>query len=187
MSNSNKNKWLAIGFVLLIVLNVTTLTALWMMSKHRPFKSEGEHSGSVNFLAKELGFDSIQKQTLQALLAENREKIRQEREKIRDAKDALFSLLQKPDVTDSMVQQASNVAAMHEQEIDRLTFKAFQRVRNMCQKNQQGKFDNMIIDIIHSFGQPPPPGEGRHQDPPPPPGQDGPPEERERRGPPPLN
>ena len=186
MSTTNKNKWLAIGFVLLIVLNLSTLTALWMMSNHRPFKRADNRSGSISFLAKELGFDSLQKQQLQQLLSENREKIRQEREKISDAKDALFGLLQKSGVTDSMVQQASNVAALHEQEIDRLTFKAFQRVRNMCQKDQQAKFDNVIMEIIHSFGPPPPPGEGRQQGPPPPPGQDGPPEERERRGPPPL-
>ena len=67
----NKNKWGTIAFILLVILNLATLTAFWVMKDRRIGMGQEPRSGVVEFLVKELGFDSIQKQKLMGLRDEH--------------------------------------------------------------------------------------------------------------------
>jgi Spy/CpxP family protein refolding chaperone len=187
MSYFNRNKWWAIAFLLLIVMNVATLTTLWLLKDARAPHRMAPGQGVADFLVKELGLDSVQKQKLLILRAENDEKVMEMRGRTRDAKDALFSLLQKQDVPDSVIEKAAYASVYNDQQLDLLTFRHFQKIRDLCTPEQKLKFNEIVKEVIRSMG-PPPPGNQtgppppmngeRHPDGPPPPGED-------RRGPPP--
>jgi hypothetical protein len=191
MSYFNRNKWWAVAFLLLIALNIATLTALWLLKDKRPGPPPAVmQSGVVDFLTKELGFDSLQKQKLVALYKEHQNKMQEVRKGNREAKDAFFSLLQQHDIPDSVIQKAAQASARYDSETDVLTFRHFQQIRNLCTDTQKEKFDGVIKQVLRMIAPPPPGsqpgpppphrGDGMHDGPPPPggPGDD-------RRPPPP--
>ncbi len=190
MSYFNRNKGWAIAFLLLIFLNIATLTALWLMKDGRPLpflKDKDPKSGVVDFLVKELGFDSLQKQKLISLRDAHQQKVKELRKNNREAKDAFFALLQRSDLPDSVVANGAKEAARYDQELDVLTFQHFREIRNLCNEEQKKKFENVIREVLKMIG---PPQGGRPQGPPPPgPGgerPDGPPPpDDDRSGPPP--
>jgi len=187
MSYFNRNKWWVIAFVLLIIMNLATLTTLWVMKDKRWPPSIHQRSGIVDYLVKELGFDSIQKKQLIQLRKGHEERLMGMRGKTRDAKDALFALLTKDDVPDSIVEKAAYASSENDQQIDVLTFRHFQKIRNLCTPPQKIKFNDIIGELIRSQGPPPsgnpngppPRREDRRREGPPGPGDD------DRRPPPP--
>ena len=182
MSYFNRNRWWGIAFLLLIIMNIATLATLWVIKDRRPQKHNAGVSGVTDFLVKELGFDSVQKKQLLLLREEHQEKMMEMRGKTRDAKDALFGLLEQPNVADSVVEKAAFASVYNDQQQDLLTFRHFQKIRNLCTPAQKTKFDSIIKEVIRLMG-PPPPGNqpggpppplhgDRHPDGPPPPGAD---------------
>ena len=190
MSYFNRNKGWAIAFLLLIFLNIATLTALWLMKDGRPLpflKEKDPKSGVVDFLVKELGFDSLQKQKLIILRDAHQQKVMGLRKMNREAKDAFFDLLQRSDLPDSVIENGAKNAARFDQELDVLTFQHFREIRNLCTQEQKKKFENVIREVLKMIGTPqggrpqgppPPRREGERPDGPPPPDDD-------RKGPPP--
>ncbi len=181
MSYFNRNKWRAVAFLLLIVLNIATLTALWLLKDKRPGPPPVMQSGVVNFLAKELGFDSLQKQKLVVLYKEHQTKMQEVRKGNHEAKDAFFGLLQQHDIPDSVIQKAAKESAKYDSETDVLTFRHFQQIRNLCTDTQKEKFDGVIKQVLRMIAPPPP---GSQQGPPPPRNGDGM-HDDDRRPPPP--
>lgn len=184
MSYFTRNKTWAIVFLLLIALNVATLATFWLVKERRPGPPPVPQSGVVDFLTKELGFDSAQKSELVKLHESHQEKMREVRKHNRDAKDAFFALLQQHDIADSVIEKAAKESAKYDSETDVLTFHHFQQVRNLCNETQKKKFDSVIQQVLRMIGPP----QGKPQGPPPHRGEDmpdGPPPGDDRRGPPP--
>ena len=187
MSYFNRNKWWAIAFLLLIALNLAMLGAFWLVRDKGPGRGIDPKSGVVDFLVKELGFDSTQKQKLISLREEHQQKMMGIRKNNREAKDAFFDLLQKPDTPDSVIQKAAKESARYDEEKDIVTFHHFQQIRNLCTETQQRKFDAVIQQVLRMIA---PPQTGKPEGPPPhgrPEGMhDGPPPWDDHRGPPPT-
>jgi protein CpxP len=184
MSYFNRNKWWAIAFVLLVALNVATLLTFWLIKEKRQGPPPVQQSNIVAFLTNELSFDSLQKQKLKGLLEEQQQDMREIRRNNRGAKDAFFALLKQENIPDSSIQNAAKESAKYDSQMDVLTFKHFQRIRNLCTETQKKKFDNIIQQVLHMIAPPP----GRQQGPPPNaerPPHDGPPPGDDRREPPP--
>lgn len=175
MSYFNRNKCWAIAFLLLIALNVATLATFWLIRERRQGPPQGARSGVVDFLVKELGFDSVQKQKLLQLRDEHQQKMMEIRKQNRDAKNTFFALLQQPDVPDSALKKAAKASVLPDEQTDLLTFRHFQRIRNLCTESQKKKFDSIIQEVLRITAPPPP---GSPSGPPQRPGDD-------RRGPPP--
>lgn len=183
MSYFNRNKWWAIAILLLIVLNVATLTTLWLLKDTRQGPPRNPTSGVVEFLVKELGFDSVQKRELIQLREKHHQKMMEIRRHNRDAKDAFFELLQKQDTPDSVIEKAATESNKYNKETDILTFHHFQQIRNLCNEEQKKKFSKVIEEVLRMIAPPP----GKQQGPPQKDGErpDGPPPGDDRRGPPP--
>jgi hypothetical protein len=186
MSYFNRNKWWAIAFVLLIAFNVATLIAFWLIRDRRPGPPPAQGSGVVDFLSKELGFDSVQKQKLAHLYELHQAKMKGIRQNNREAKNTFFDLLQQPAIPDSVLQKAANESAKYDSETDMLTFRHFQQVRALCTETQKKKFDSVIKEVLRMIAPPMPPG--NQPGPPPRRGEgmpDGPPPGGDDRRPPP--
>jgi periplasmic protein CpxP/Spy len=169
MNHGSKNKLLTWLVVLLLVANAITITMFWMGRPKHPPQPKGSPQ---EFLVNELKLDNNQQQQLESLVKEHRQMSEQIREKVRVAKDSLFDLVKNPNATDSAKQSAAASCSKLTEQLDVLTVNHFQKVRALCNADQQKKFDEIIHDITRMMGQPQPPGRpGRPPGPPP----DGPP------------
>lgn len=170
MSTAAKNKLLTWLVILLLVANTATLAMFWLNKKQHPPQPKGAPN---EFLIRELKLDAKQQEQLDVLVKDHRQMAEQIREKIKAAKDSLFDLVKNPNATDSIKQSAAAACSRLTEQLDVLTVNHFQKVRALCNAEQQKKFDEIIHDITRMMAQPQPPGRpgGPGGDRPPPPGQ----------------
>ena len=185
MTNSTNNRWLTIVTLFLLTANMVTLALLWT---HHRGNDKGDDklpppNGQVfQFITNELKLDSLQQQAYSKLREEHQAGLRPIQDSIRKTKDAFFALLQQPNVDDATLQAAAKKTSDTEQQLEMLTFRHFQKLRAICNADQQKKFDTIIQDVLRRMGPgknrqgpPPPRQEGPGRIPPPHPGDDGPP------------
>lgn len=175
MNNFTNNRWLTVVILLLLTANIVTLALLWTNKS----KEQGEMrllppGGQVfEFLTHELKLDSAQQETYKKLRDEHQAGQKGLQDSIRKAKDALFSLLKQPGVSDSLISAYSRRAVDADQKLDEFTFRHFQKLRAICNAGQQERFDEIIQDALHRMAPPkrqgPPPGMRPGEGPPPPP------------------
>ena len=176
MSNSTNNRWLSVVTLLLLTANIVTLALLWTNKKNNSEsdRPQPQQKGQVfEFITNELSLDSTEQQAYKKLREEHQAGIRPLQDSIRVAKDRFFDLLKEENVTETTMQVYSNKIGELEQQRDVFTFKHFQKLRAICNKEQQIKFDNIIQDVLRRMGGPkrppgpPPPKRGDGDRPPP--------------------
>ena len=176
MNNLSNNRWLSVVTLLLLTANIVTLALLWTHKSNdddieqvRPPQPGGQ---VFEFLTHELKLDSAQQETYKKLRDEHRAGQKEIQDSIRKAKDDFFGLLQQPNVSDSMINIFSKRAVAADQKLDEYTFRHFQKLRAICNAEQQKKFDNIIQDALRRMAPPkrqgPPPGMRPGEGPPPP-------------------
>ena len=179
MSNSTNNRWLSVVTLLLLTANIITLALLWTNKKNErdSDKPQPQQGGQVfEFITHELTLDSTQQQAYKKLREEHQAGVRPLQDSIRKAKDRFFDLMQDTNVTEYIIQEYSKKIGELEQQREVFNFKHFQKLRAICNKEQQIKFDKIIKDVLRRMG-----GPKRPQGPPPPERDD----RRERKPPPP--
>ncbi len=195
MINTSKNKLLTWLVILLLAANAVSLAFFWIGKARPPIKSK---DGPQKFLVERLQMDSQQQKQFGQLVLEHRKAAATFREKIRESKEAFFSLLKKPGLADSEKQAAAGSISQNTEALDLLTFDHFRKVRALLTVKQQEKFDDIIEEVTNMIGQqrppgmpgnnmhgPPPGGHERNGLPPGPDGKGRPPNARDGKGTPP--
>ncbi len=183
MSNATKNRWLTIITLLLLTANIVTLALLWTNKKpdrehFNPPPPQQQPGGQVfQFITNELKLDSAQQETYKKLREEHQLQVRPLQDSIGKAKDSFFDLLKQENVSDSLVESFSKKIGNLEQQRDVFTFRHFQKLRAICNKEQKIKFDSIIQQALKQMAPPREPRPGV--------GKEGPGEERRKDGPPP--
>ncbi len=182
MNSTSKNKWMAIGIVVLLLANITTLTVIWYMRAGQPlpFGPPPPQNQTFDFVVKELSLSTEQQAQYAALRTEHQQQTNKIRLQIKQEKDSLFSLIQQPAVADTAIQALIEFTALKQGELDMATFTHFRKLRAICTPAQQIKFDSIIVQVSRMIG---PAGGGGRPGGPPPPHKPG--EERGAGGPPP--
>ncbi|MFP5042818.1 Spy/CpxP family protein refolding chaperone [Parasediminibacterium sp. JCM 36343] len=193
MKQINNNRWWAVAVLLLMIANITTLCFFWVTSQRGNMPPMGNKGGAAAFLIKELAFDSNQQRAYQALIKQHQETIREIKPRLKEAKEAYFSLLCDTSITENKIKAAAAKANTVEAEIDIAGFHHFQEVRKLCTPQQQKKFDSVIVQTVRMMAppqqHPPRRGMGGRPDGPPrdgnpPPPDDGPPQVEDGQRPP---
>ncbi len=188
MRSLYNNRWFALLVALLLVANIVTLIMLWGNKRHTDEMNKPAAvppGPAVEYLTRELQFDSLQQNQFQHLRELHQSLQRPLQDSLHFAKDAFYDLLKSDKVTDSVLQVYGNRISTIEQEIDFVRFKHFQSLRAICTAPQQIKFDQIIKEVIQNMQ-----GARGHQGPPPgrrlgpPDGNDGPPEDNRPLPPP---
>jgi periplasmic protein CpxP/Spy len=177
MSNATNNRWLSVITLLLLTANIVTLAMLWANKNSEKRTDELPPNGgrAFEFIIQELKLDSAQQLAYAKLREEHQLGQRENRDSINKTKDNLFELLKQTNVTDSILNIYSSRIGYFEQQRDLVNFKHFQKLRAICTKEQQIKFDSIIKEVMRRMG-----GPKGQQGPPPPRMENG-----ERRPPPP--
>jgi Spy/CpxP family protein refolding chaperone len=153
MSNTTNNRWFTVIVLSLLTANMVTLALLWINKKpDREFFNPPpppQQGGQVfEFITHELKLDSVQQEAYKKLREEHQSQIRPLQDSIGKAKDSFFDLLKLENVTDSMVENYSKKIGNMEQQRDVFTFRHFQKLRAICNKEQRIKFDSVIQQAL---------------------------------------
>jgi Spy/CpxP family protein refolding chaperone len=157
MSNITNNRWLSVITLLLLTANIVTLALLWTNKKSdREFEKPRRQPGGqvFEFINHELSLDPAQQQTYKTLREAHQAGIRPVQDSIHKAKDRFFDLLQQENVAEATMMEYGKRIGELEQQRDVITFKHFQKLRAICNKEQQAKFDDIIKDVLRRMGGP---------------------------------
>ena len=145
------------ALVLLVLLNISLLSALWIQHSHRwePLPGGGQFNHE-NFLARQLDLDESQTISFEKLRQEHFLKVRPAMEAIAPLKKQLVeeSLKDNPDTKkiDSLVA----AMGLHQAAIERELVLHFHQLSKLCTPEQQGKLkevlENMATRKIHHGG-----------------------------------
>ena len=164
MNNFTNNRWVPVITLLLLTANIVTLALLWTNKQPTGKPVEASPPGrAFEFITRELKLDQAQQDAYSKLRDEHQASVRPLQDSIRKAKDKFFALLQEENVSDSIVQEYSKKIGELEQRRDVFTLRHFQKLRAMCNKEQQSRFDSIIQEALRRMG-----GPGRPPGPPPP-------------------
>ena len=168
--------WLAI--IVLVLMNLTALTVLWL-GRPEGRRPQGGPQGPAadkpriqQMLKKELGFDEIQVEQYLILRENHHTEAQQLEVEIRELKRVMFDeVLQEypqPMLSDSLLSLVQTKQANLEQ----LTFQHFLDLKQLCKPEQQDKLKILMHEVFRQGKQParksdgPPPMPGDRQQPP---------------------
>lgn len=158
------------AIVLLVILNVSTISLLWLNQNTRqggppPPRAPEQDQRTLQFLKKELNLTDTQihkyDQLRQAHAEKTRVLINNIRQLKKDMIDEIFN--DGPDTIKAM--QIADLIGKKQTELERITFKHFLDLRELCGKEQLGKLQGLVDEFFRRN---------------PPPGMEAPPRERER-------
>lgn len=140
-----KSTLLLISVVMLLLLNIATLSFLFLQSQ-RSVKAE---RGPKNIIIDRLDFNNEQQKEFKEAIEWHRKKISDIDRKIRKAKFDLYSQLKNENTKtkDSII---ANIADYHI-EIENVHFKHFLKIKSICNDTQKDKFDKLIVDLPRLF------------------------------------
>jgi protein CpxP len=143
--------------VVLLILNITTLSYIWV-NKSGMNEQGGPHRLDVfSFLCKELQFTEQQQGQYENLRNEHHQSIERIQQKATRFRERFFDLIHTSPTDSIQVKQLADSIASTQQKIELTTFYHFQKVRTICTPEQQKKFDEVIQDALRMMAPPPPP------------------------------
>ena len=168
-----QKRYLWFAVILLVFMNLTALTLLWMgrpegrRPQRGPQNPIEEQHRIQQLLKMELGFDKMQTEQYLNMRQEHRKQARQLNDEIRRLKKEMFDkVLQdnpQPMLSDSLLRLVQEKQANLEQ----LTFQHFLDLKKLCKPEQQDNLKLLMHDIFHqnpppgNDGMPPPPPDGK--------------------------
>lgn len=175
------NRFLKITIVVLLLVNIATLTFMWTGRGHHeghmpppPPHAPGPPA-AFEFLTHELNLDEAQIKQFDALRKEHHECAELIQEKSHKMHHRFFDLLGNSAADSALSVQLADSMALFQKQMEMLTFNHFKKVRAICKPEQQKKFDEVINGALEMMAPKPPrgpngPPQGPEGPPPPPPG-----------------
>jgi len=149
-----QNRYLFVVIILLVILNLATITMLWLGKPEQrqprldqPNPAE-EQNRISQILKDELGFDKQQIDKYLQIRREHREKVRMLNDEIRQVKKQMFDEvlkdIPKPEFSDSLLAISQSKQA----EIERMTFQHFLNLKRLCKPEQQNKLKLLMHELF---------------------------------------
>ena len=172
MNALKKNKRLGWVVLLLIVMNIVSLSALWIGYTKRPGGMKGSERVGANFLKEQLGLTAEQVQSLETLRMDHFSEMEGLRREFLETRETFHKLPRNQQNTDQMDDLAAKIGGLQAQ-MEKAIYHHFSDMRDLLTEDQKEIFDNVIDDVLRR-------GEkrgGPHREGPPPrrPGGHGPP------------
>lgn len=174
MNYFDKNKILTVAVVLLLIINIGILAFLWIdrvpkspeklppvdrlhAPDGRPLVRPPGNPGPKEFLMRELNFNEQQRKEYEKLVDEHKNDMKNIRDKIRNNKEKLWDLFLKHDVDSNDAEAIATEIGAGQKETEMVTFRHFQKVKDLCNDEQKEKFDKVIGDALKMMGPEVPP------------------------------
>lgn len=153
MISIKKSTTLWIIIVILVILNLSTLTALWLDKSPGIKRVERTGVRHRHFIEGRLNLSEEQATEYRKLRMEFFENARPYFENIRKNKSRLYQML-KTGENDHRVQALADSIGQLQTGLELLTFNHFQEVRALANPEQKAAFDSLMIRIVDHANQP---------------------------------
>lgn len=143
----NKQKILIIAVVVLVILNVTTLSLLWFSKPGRQHhRSRRKQPDVDHFLKRKLDLSNEQAEIFKSIREEHFESTHDIQHSLREDRQQLSRILSSEDTAlqNELMRKISNKNAA----VERLNFRHLQNLKTVCNEEQKVKFDSVILRII---------------------------------------
>jgi Tfp pilus assembly protein PilO len=146
MKQFTQNKLLVLLVAVLLIANLGLM--LWFFvfrnnhDKHEPPRPVAD------FIQKQLGFNSDQAAKFQQLRDQHKEAVKPVIEDMKKLKDSLYSLLQKPQLDDTLAVNLIDRIGEKQKEWELMIFHHFQKLRAICDSSQLPKFDTLVHRMV---------------------------------------
>jgi len=146
MKHLAQNKFLVLLVAALLIANLALMLYFFVFRNN----DEGKNKPRVSdYVQKELGFTPDQATRFQQLRDEHREAINPVIDEMKQAKDNLYNLLQRPNVDDSIAAIMAKKVGEKQEQWELMIFHHFQKVRALCDSSQLPKFDSLVHRMIN--------------------------------------
>lgn len=147
---ASKNKILLLIIGILLVTNIIML--FFFVGKkepgHKDFRA-GRDAYLADFLHKEIGFNDSQLAQFTALNKQHRENVKSRMDSMRNEKEQLVKELGSHAFNDSSINLLATQSAEKQKLMEVQMLQYFKAIRNLCNKEQQPKFDSLFYKVIH--------------------------------------
>jgi protein CpxP len=154
--------------ILLVILNIATISMLWLNQNRRPgapppMRAPKQDQQTLEFLQRELDLTDTQirqyNQLRQAHEQQTRGLINETRRLKKEMMDEIFNDV--PDTTKAM--EIAELIGKKQTAIEQITFKHFLDLKELCGKEQVGKLQGLVDEFFRIH---PPPGQEKPPSPP---------------------
>ncbi len=152
MSNFFKPRFQLLLIFILVLLNLGTLTFMWLNRPPMPGRPGGQGENAGEFLIEKVGFNPDQREEYSKMREDHRHSAHSIEDSIRFYKNSLFKNLAKGDQSEAE-RISENIGRLH-QKMEITTFKHFVTVRNLCTSEQAPKFDAVIEEVLKMMAPP---------------------------------
>ena len=147
--------------VLLLLMNIATLTFLWLQYKSP--ERQGIGLATKDFIVKELGLTVAQQHQYDSMRAIHRKGIMTINEENRRLHDLLFENVSKQNVDSLLLDSLALNISRLELRKEKITVYHFRDLRTILTTVQQAKFDKILQEVLKMVGRPGrPDGKMRH-------------------------
>lgn len=156
-----KQKLVTFSIIALLVINIGTLGFLLFSGpKKGHFPPDGGRPQPREIIIEQLNFDKKQQADYEVLIRQHRKQITATEDKIRDAKNELYLLLNSTSVDTTKKDSLVNVLGQYQKEIELIHFNHFNDIKKLCKPEQLHDFDSLTKELSRLFSKPHPP---RHE------------------------
>lgn len=150
-----KQKLITFSIIALLLINLGTLGFLVFSGpKNDHFPPHHGKREPKYIIIERLHFDQKQQEDYDVLIKDHQEKIRATEDKIRDAKNELYSMLNSETIDtakkDSLISALSN----DQKEIETIHFNHFADIKKLCKKEQLNDFNELTEELSRLFSKP---------------------------------
>ena len=146
MGSLKKNNRLGWVVLLLIVMNIVSLSALWIGYTKGPGKGRGDGPGG-KFLEERLGMTTAQTRQLRDIREGHFPKMRSLTEDFQQKRKRLHSTLRTGNNNSQLDELAAEVGKA-QAKIEREIYDHFSQIRAICTEEQKEIFDKIMIDVL---------------------------------------
>ena len=153
----SKTNFLTFTVVVLLLLNLATLSFLVFSDPDRHRPEDGSRVQPREIIIEKLHFDAKQQEQYQELINWHRGEIDKLDQKIRDSKHELYLQLTKPKTDLNVKDSLLTVLANYQKKIETTHFNHFQDIKKICKQVQLKDFNELTFELAHIFQNTKPP------------------------------
>ena len=152
MNYFKEKKLATIAIIILVVLNITTITLLWLgrPSHHRPPQVPREKV-MFDFIAHELNFNPVQREAFEQQERKFMFDTRSVHFKIDLLQQQLYNTIYNEKTDQHYLDSISNVIGGLEAEINNMTYDHLIQIKNLCDEGQQEKYKTLLNDLLKTL------------------------------------
>ena len=158
---------LIITVVVLVLLNIATLSTIWFSRPNHRFPGKPDFGADKKnhvqkLLKEELGFTDEQAEKYVTLQKKHRKDMSKLNEEFMEAKRNIFDYVLQNEIDEETLDSLKKVSLEKQSKLDNMTINHFKELKKICKPEQVEKLKDIMIKIL-----PPPPGRGGKDFPPP--------------------